>query len=502
MPDDPARPLRVLVTGATGYIGGRLVPRLLERGHLVRCVARNPSRLAGRTWPGVEIVPGDLEEPNIFWNVFEGIDVAYYLVHSMAAGKYYRERDRLMALSFAEGAEKAGVKRIIYLGGLGEPDFVHSPHLYSRQEVGRSLASTSVPVLEFRAAVIVGSGSASFEMIRHIVERLPIILAPDALDTNCQPIGVRSVLDYLVEALEHPEAHGIYEIGGRDILTYREMLVRYARIRGLRRLIRSVPVPLPELAGHWIDLLTPIPYSIAEPLVESLRTQVVVKDHSARTVFRVNPTGYDDAVRLALTRMAEDTVVTTWASSLSSLSQEQGDEDILGEHEGMLLDRKRRRVKASPERMFDAIRELGGEQGWLAGNWLWQLRGLMDRAVGGTGMRRGRRHPRELRVGEPIDFWRVEALEEPHLLRLRAEMKLPGSAWLQFEVLPDPMGSRVEQTAFFDPDGLLGYLYWYAVLPFHRFIFPGMIDALKARAESAESASAAEQPTLPSNRAP
>ena len=486
MPDEPATPLRVLVTGATGYIGGRLVPRLLERGHRVRCVARNPSRLASHPWPGVEIVPGDLEEPDIFWNVFDGIDVAYYLVHSMRAGRYYRERDRLMALSFAEGAERAGVKRIIYLGGLGEPDFVHSPHLYSRQEVGRALASAGVPVLEFRAAVIVGSGSASFEMIRHIVERLPIILAPTAVNTNCQPIGIRSVLDYLVEALDHPDVRGIFEIGGRDVLSYRDMMQRYARIRGLRRLILSFPVPLPELAGHWVDIVTPIPYSIAEPLVESLRTQVVVKDNTARTIFKVEPTGYDEAVRLSLTRMAEDTVATTWASSLSSLGQEQSEEDVLGAHEGMLLDRKRRRVKATPERLFEAITRLGGEQGWLAGNWLWQLRGLMDRLLGGTGMRRGRRHPRDLRTGEPVDFWRVEVIEEPHLLRLRAEMKLPGSAWLQFEVLPDPMGSRVEQTAFFEPDGLLGYLYWYAVLPFHRFIFPGMIDALKASAEAAE----------------
>ncbi|MBI2409129.1 MAG: SDR family oxidoreductase [Gemmatimonadetes bacterium] len=485
-PTTHARPLRVLVTGATGYIGGRLVPRLLDRGHHVRCVVRNPSRLAGHPWPDAEIVPGDLEEPDVFWNVFDGIDVAYYLVHSMAAGKYYRERDRLMALAFAAAADRASVKRIIYLGGLGEPQFERSPHLYSRQEVGRALASTGVPVLEFRAAVIVGSGSASFEMIRHLVERLPVLLAPTAVDTACQPIGIRSVLDYLVESLEHPEAHGVFEIGGADVLSYRDMMQRYARIRGLRRLILALPVPLPELAGHWVDLFTPIPFSIAEPLVESMRTQVIVKDDAARRVFRVEPTGYDEAVRLALRRVAEDSVATTWASSLSSLAQDQGDEDVLGEHEGMLLDRKRRRVHAPPERLFEAICRLGGENGWLAGNWLWQLRGVLDRLVGGTGMRRGRRHPRDLRIGEPVDFWRVEALEEAHLLRLRAEMKLPGSAWLQFEVLPDKQGCRVEQTAFFDPDGLLGYLYWYAVLPFHRFIFPGMIDALKARAEAAE----------------
>jgi uncharacterized protein YbjT (DUF2867 family) len=486
-PSTSASPLRVLVTGATGYIGGRLVPRLLELGHHVRCVARNPSRLAGYPWPGAEIVAADLEEPNVFWNILDGIDVAYYLVHSMATGEAYRERDRLMALSFAEAAARVGVKRIIYLGGLGDPEKAHSPHLVSRQEVGRCLASTGVPVIEFRAAVIVGSGSVSFEMIRHLVERLPVMIAPTWVNTRCQPIGIRSVLEYLVEALDHPTARGVYEIGGVEVLTYREMMLRYAKQRGLRRLIVPFPVPRPELAGRWVDFVTPIPYSIARPLVESLATQVVVRNDAARTTFKVQPTGYDEAVRRALSRLEHDTVATTWASSLSSLAKDPGDEDLLGEHEGMLLDRKRRRVKASPQRMFETICRLGGDEGWLAGNLLWQLRGVLDRFVGGVGMRRGRRHPRELRVGEPVDWWRVEALEEPHLLRLRAEMKLPGSAWLQFEVLPDATGCRVEQTAFFEPRGISGYLYWYAVLPFHRFVFPGMINALKARAEAAEA---------------
>lgn len=487
----PSEPVRVLVTGATGYIGGRLVPRLLEGGHHVRSVARNPSRLEGHRWPGVEIVPGDLEEPDLFWNIFDGIDVAYYLVHSMASGAAFRERDRLMALSFAEAAAKAGVKRIIYLGGLGDPAKVHSKHLVSRQEVGRCLASTGVPVIEFRAAVIVGSGSASFEMIRYLVERLPVMIAPTWVNTLCQPIGIRSVLEYLVEALDHPTARGVYEIGGHDVLTYREMMLRYARIRGLRRLIMTLPVPMPHLASQWVNLVTPIPLSIARPLVESLQTQVVVRSDAARLTFRVQPTGYDEAVRRAVMRIEQDSVATTWASSLSSLSQDQGDEDEFGLHEGMLLDRKRRRVAATPERLFETICRLGGEEGWPAGNLLWQLRGAMDRMIGGAGMRRGRRHPRELRVGDPLDWWRVEALEAPHLLRLRAEMKLPGRAWLQFEVLPDARGARVEQTAFFEPWGMLGYLYWWAILPFHRFVFPGLINALKERAELAEEDDAA-----------
>jgi len=261
-------------------------------------------------------------------------------------------------------------------------------------------------------------------------------------------------------------------------------MLRYARIRGLRRFILTFPVPRPELASRWVDLATPIPFRIAHPLVESLQHEVVVTDDRAFRDFSVRPTGYDAAVHRALERMARDGMETTWASSLSSFANDQPEADELGSHEGLLLDRRRRRVKAEPARLFDAICALGGEEGWPAGNALWQLRGLMDRVAGGVGMRRGRRHPRELRVGDPLDFWRVEALEAPHLLRLRAEMKLPGRAWLQFEVLPDPDGSRVEQTAFFEPHGLLGYIYWYSVVPLHRFVFPGLIEALKVKSES------------------
>jgi uncharacterized protein YbjT (DUF2867 family) len=480
----PQGALRVLVTGATGYIGGRLVPRLAALHHQVRCIARNPSRLKGYPWPTVEIVAGDLGDRQALARALQGIDVAYYLVHSMAAGQAFGERDRLMALAFGEAAAKAGVRRIIYLGGLGDPGRVQSRHLASRQEVGRCLAAGGVPVVEFRAAVIVGSGSVSFEIIRHLTERLPIMITPTWVNTRCQPIGIRSVLAYLTEALDHPTAEGIYEIGGQDILSYREMILRYARLRGLRRWILSFPVPKPELSSRWVDLLTPIPHRIARPLVESLQTEVVVRNDRALQTFSVRPTGYDEAVRRALARMAEDNVETTWASSLSSFTRDQPEADVLGSHEGMLLDRRRRHVKATPAQVFDVICTLGGAEGWLAGNALWQLRGLMDRMVGGIGMRRGRRHPRILRVGDPVDFWRVETLEAPHLVRLRAEMKLPGRAWLQFEVLPDSEGARIEQTAFFEPHGIPGYLYWYSVLPFHRFVFPGLISTLKRRAEA------------------
>jgi uncharacterized protein YbjT (DUF2867 family) len=475
--------LKVLVTGATGYIGGRLVPRLLAKGHSVRCVARDPRRLEGRNWPGVELVQGDLGDPDALPSILEGIGVAYYLVHSMAEGHLFQERDRAMARLFGAAAANAGVHRIIYLGGLGDPDEVRSKHLVSRHEVGKVLADSGVPVIEFRAAVIVGSGSASFEMIRHLSERLPIMVVPRWVATRCQPIGVRSVLEYLVEAMRHPNARGVFEIGGKDVLTYREMMLEYARIRGLRRIIIPLPVPRPELSSRWVDLVTPIPFRIAHPLVESLQTEVVVRDDRALRTFAVRPTGYAEAVERALARLATDDVETTWASSLASLSPEAREDGLVDIHEGLLFERHRRRVKAAPERVFEVICSLGGDEGWLAGNYLWQLRGVLDRVVGGVGMRRGRRKPKELRVGDPLDFWRVEALEAPHLLRLRSEMRLNGKAWLQFEVLPDRAGARIEQTAFFEPRGLLGYAYWYLAVPFHRFVFPGMIRAIKERAE-------------------
>ncbi len=347
-----------------------------------------------------------------------------------------------MATSFGVAAAAAGVKRIIYLGGLGDPDEVASTHLVSRHEVGRALASGGVP------------------------------------------IGVRDVLDYLLQALDHPGASGVYEIGGPDLLTYREMMVGYAKARGLRRWILSARVPFPELSARFVDLLTPVPYRIVHPLIESLRTDTVVTNDRARRDFSVQTAGYHLAMEHAPQRLASDDVATTWASSLASFSDHLPEGRPLDVHEGMLVDRYRCSVKVAPDVVFDVICSLGGDAGWPAGNWLWQLRGAMDRVVGGVGMRRGRRHPRDLQLGEPVDFWRVEALEAPHLLRLRAEMKMPGDAWLQFEVLPDPAGSRVEQTAFYEPRGFVGYAYWWAVQPFHRFIFPGMIRAVARRSEA------------------
>ena len=414
----------------------------------------------------------------------DGVEVAYYLVHSMAGGESFRERDRELAAGFAAAAAEAGVRRIVYLGGLGDPAAVRSRHLVSRHEVGDVLASTGVPVVELRAGLIVGSGSASFEMARTLTERLPFMVVPRWVDSRCQPIGVRNVLEYLLEALDHPTAEGVYEIGGADVVTYRQMMQLYARARGLRRVMVAAPVPHPEWSGTFAGIVTPIPRKIAEPLVESLQTDMIVRDDRAAREFAVRPMSYTAAVELAMHRMATDTVETTWASSLASLTDEQAGTRELAEHEGMLLERHHAVTKAPPSRVFDVICALGGDDGWPAGNWLWQARGVIDRLAGGVGMRRGRRHPRELLVGEPLDFWRVEALEPCHLLRLRAEMRLPGTAWLQFEVLPHPSGARVQQTAFFEPRGVLGHLYWYSLLPFHRWIFPGLIRALCERAEA------------------
>jgi uncharacterized protein YbjT (DUF2867 family) len=481
---DPGKPL-ILVTGATGYIGGRLVPRLLAAGHRVRCLARHPERLAGRQWPGVEVVQGDVSESVALRAALQGVNQAYYLVHAMGESKAdFRSQDQAQARVFAKACREAGVRRIIFLGALGDPKGPRSRHLVSRQEVGEDLAAEDIPVLEFRAAVIVGSGSASFEMIRHLTERLPIMITPKWLNTRCQPLGIRDVLAYLMEALEHPEIHGIVEIGGRDVLDYRHMMLGYAQARGLRRLIFPMHVPLPRLSVFWVDLVTPIPRSLAAPLVESLATEVIVRDPRALELFKVRPMGYQEALQLALQRLDEDAVETTWASSLASLPPGVSEGRALGSHEGLLLDRHERHVKATPGAVFQTVCSLGGESGWPAGNWLWQLRGLLDRAMGGVGMRRGRRHPRDLRIGDPVDFWRVEALEPDRLLRLRAEMKLPGHAWMQFTVRPEGTGARIELTAFFEPHGLLGLAYWYAVLPFHLFVFPGLIRIIKQRAET------------------
>lgn len=476
----------VLVTGATGYIGGRLVPRLMESGFRVRCLAREPARLQGRPWlEGVEIAVGDCLKPETLPDAMRGMEVAFYMVHSMAAGRDFEERDLKAARNFGSAARAAGVERIIYLGGLGDPDSSLSEHLRSRQETGAVLRESGVRVTEFRAPVIVGSGSLSFEIIRYLTERLPVMICPRWLYTRAQPIAVRNVLDYLVAALTTPDSVGrVIEIGGSEVMTYGELIRGYAKARGLKRWLIPVPVLTPRLSSYWVHLVTPVPSVIARPLIQGLRNDVVVRDDSARHLFpQIQPMDYATAVKLALGNLETGRVETAWSDALSS---SQGDTPALALtiQEGIIIERRQRVVKAPAEAVFRAFTRLGGANGWLCMNWAWQVRGAMDRCVGGVGLRRGRRSPEEIRVGDAIDFWRVEAVEPGRLLRLRAEMKVPGRAWLEFKAEPvEGARSRLTQAAFFAPRGLSGLLYWYLLYPIHAVVFSGMAARLARMAE-------------------
>jgi uncharacterized protein YbjT (DUF2867 family) len=476
--------VRVLVTGGTGYIGGRLVPALTRSGHDVRCFARDAARLTDR-FPGVEVAAGDVFDRDSVVAAMRGCNVAYYLIHSMTdARRDFTRRDREAATIFGEAARDAGVERIIYLGGLGADGPELSRHLRSRHEVGALLGAAGVPVTEFRAAVIVGAGSVSFEMVRYLTERLPVMVAPRWVKSRIQPIHVLDVIAYLVAALTNAESTGrIIEIGGADVLTYGDMMRRYARVRGLVRKLLIVPVLTPRLSSYWVHLVTPIPAAIARPLIDGLANEVIVHDDGARRIFpAIVPIGYDEAVTRALDRYDADGPETTWfdAFDVKTLPGQ-----FSGATQGMLVDRRERVTRAEPAAVYRVFTSLGGKRGWLYADWLWELRGVLDRLVGGIGTRRGRRSATGLRVGDAVDFWRVEACEAGRLLRLRAEMKLPGAAWLEFETsLRDDGSTSLKQTAFFDPRGALGFLYWYAALPFHDFIFANMASRIVALAEA------------------
>ena len=476
----------ILVTGVTGYVGGRLVTRLLQAGYKVRVLVRgNTARLNGRPWKDeVEIAVGDVLNPGSLDEAMQGVDAAYYLIHSMGGHDEFSERDVQAAENFSAAAARAGVKRIIYLGGLGDPQSQLSEHLRSRQQTGDALRSENVPVTEFRAGMVVGSGSLSFEMMRNLTERLPVMIAPRWVYTNTQPVAIRDVLNYLVSALSKPEsADRIIEIGSPDVLTYADMMMTYARIRGLHRTIIRVPVLTPRLSSYWVHWMTPVSASVTRPLIEGLRNELVVRDHSAKTLFpEIEPIDFETAVRRALARVENGEIETLWSDALAS---SQGDIKpvLLTQEQGMLIERRQMTVDAPQSAVFRTFCGLGGDRGWPPYNWLWQARGAIDRLVGGVGMRRGRRHPDELRQGEALDFWRVEMVEPDHLLRLRAEMKLPGRGWLQFEANSREDGrTDLVQTAYFASKGLSGLLYWYGIYPLHGLIFSRMI---KAVAESA-----------------
>jgi uncharacterized protein YbjT (DUF2867 family) len=475
----------VFVTGATGYIGGRLVPRLLAAGCRVRCLARAPKKLADRPWatdPRVEIVAGDLADAATTAAAMRGCGAAFFLVHSMlAAGRVYADQDRSIARTFATAAATAQLSRIVYLGGLGETGAGLSEHLMSRREVEHELAAGPVPVTVFRAAMILGAGSASFEILRYLVERLPMMVTPRWVRTRCQPIGVGSVLHYLVACLQVPATSGqTLDIGGSEVMTYAEIIQCTAAALGLRRRwIVPVPVLTPRLSSLWIHLVTPIHANIARPLAEGLRNEVVCRDDRVRTLLPHETQSIRQCIEAATA--GDAAAETRW----SDAGVVPGDPDWAGGK--VFVDSREIMITAAPAAVFQAVCRLGGGHGWYAADWLWRLRGMLDRLVGGPGLRRGRRDPVHLAHGDALDFWRVTDLVPERRLALHAEMRMPGVATLTFEVVPDPVdpsACRLRQTARFRPRGLAGLVYWYAVLPLHGIVFRGMLRGIRRSAEA------------------
>jgi uncharacterized protein YbjT (DUF2867 family) len=427
--------------------------------------------------PGTAVLAGDLLNPSEVVAAVEGVGTIYYLAHGMGAGDRFEEVENRAAVVLAHAARTAGVSRIIYLGGLGQGRNL-SPHLASRQRVGEILRASGVPTIELRASIIIGSGSLSFEIIRGLVERLPVMVAPRWVRRLAQPIGIEDVLAYLVEALDIPAGtEGVVEIGGSDRVSYGWLLREYARQRKLRRWIVPVPVLSPRLSSLWLGLVTPVYARIGRKLVDSLRHDTVVADDRARSLFTVRPRGAVEAIARALANEDREVAVTRWSDAVSSVGvRTPGRDSPPGRR---LVDSRATWVSVAPDAAFRPIERIGGRVGWYWGNWLWRLRGLMDLAVGGAGVRRGRRDPERLAPGDTVDWWRVEAVERGRLLRLRAEMRLPGRAWLQFEVEPGARGgSTIRQTAIFDPRGVLGRVYWYALVPIHVFVFGGMLAGI------------------------
>jgi uncharacterized protein YbjT (DUF2867 family)/uncharacterized protein YndB with AHSA1/START domain len=475
---------RVLVTGASGYVGGRLAPRLVEEGFAVRCLVRTPAKLDRAPWRHqVEVVRGSLEGP--LDEALSDVDVAVYLVHGIGAGPDWIAKERRDAESFRDAATRAGVRRIVYLGGMGADDGALSDHLRSRHDVGRVLAQGPLEVIELRAAVIIGSGSASFEMLRYLVEVLPVMVTPKWVTTRSQPIAISDVLRFLVAAIGAPEPlSGVFDIGGPDVVSYAEMMDLYAEEAGLSRRRRLVvPVLTPALSSLWVGLVTPVPSSLARPLVDSLVNEVVVRDTRASDTFGPPRTSLREAIRLALGRTHRGEIPTTFTDAdLAPFRAYVTDPHWAGGTE--LLDLRHVTTSAPPVAVYRALSALGGDTGWYAGDWLWRLRGFADQVVGGPGLRRGRRDPKEMLEGDFVDFWRVDHVDPPHALRLVAEMRLPGEAWLEWVIEPVGEGSRITQRATFKPRGLVGRAYWYSIAPFHRFVFPGMLAGVVRDAEN------------------
>ncbi|MDU0288478.1 SDR family oxidoreductase [Saccharothrix longispora] len=478
--------MRCLVTGATGYLGGRLVPRLLAEGYAVRCLVRSPEKLRDVPWADrVEVVKGDVLDPASLDRAMRDVDVVHYLVHSLNVPDF-ADADRRAAENTARAAEDAGVQRIVYLGGLHPPGVVLSPHLASRKEVGDVFLRCAVPAAVLQAAVIIGSGSASFEMLRYLTERLPVMVTPRWVHNRVQPIAVRDVLRYLVGVVRAPaDVNRTFDIGGPDVLTYLEMMLRYAAVAGLRpRRVLPVPLLTPGLSSHWVNLVTPVPKSIAKPLIESLVHEVVCREHDVERLVPGGTTGYDQAVELALAKVRDADVETRWSgASVAGVPSDPLPSDPDWSGGSAYRDVREQGTSASPERLWEVVEGIGGEHGWYSFPLAWAVRGWLDRLVGGVGLRRGRRDPRRLHVGEALDWWRVEELDRGRLLRLRAEMRVPGLAWLELQVVPRGSGSTYRQRAVFVPRGLAGHVYWWLVWPFHGLVFGGMVRNITSEAE-------------------
>ena len=472
----------ILLTGATGYIGGRLLRLLEAEGRPVRCLTRRPEFLHGRIASGSEVVKGDALDANSLQQAMNGVYAAYYLVHSMGAAHDFEETDRQAAEWFGTAARTQGVQRIIYLGGLGDAVDRLSPHLRSRQEVGEILRHSGVPVVEFRASIVIGSGSLSFEMIRALVERLPVMITPRWVTVRAQPIAIRDVLQYLRAGLDVAvSGNPIFEIGGPDRVSYGEMMREYARQRGLHRLTISVPVLTPRLSSLWLGLVTPLYARIGRKLIDSIRHPTVVQDYTALRAFAIRPVGVQEAIANALNNEDREFGETRWSDALSSAGPAPRWGGV--RFGNRLIDSRSVRVATLPPAAFAPIQRIGGATGWYYGDWLWRIRGWLDLLMGGVGMRRGRRDSEQLKAGDTLDCWRVEAFEPGRTLRLAAEMKQPGRAWLEFEVTADAEGSLIRQTAIFDPVGLGGLMYWYLVYPLHQLVFGGMLRGIAHAAE-------------------
>ncbi|WP_061962085.1 SDR family oxidoreductase [Demequina flava] len=491
IPDREGLAPRVLVLGATGYIGGRLVPRLINGGYRVRILTRATARATALPWAGeVEICEGDATDPAAVDAAMEGVDIVYYLVHSMHSGKDYGRLDRTIALIVAKAAAAHSVNRIIYLGGLHPEEAELSPHLESRREVGDILLAAATPTIELRAGVVIGSGSASFEMVRHLTEVLPVMPAPKWVRNNIQPISVRDVVYYLLAAARVTDSvNRAYDIGGPDVLQYSEMMNGYAAVASLpKRGIAALPVMTPKLASHWVGLVTPVPRQIARPLVESLLHSCVMQDHDIDDLIPEPPaglTGYRESVELALGRIEIDDVETSWVDTrLHGVPSDPMPSDPDWAGRTVFQDSRSRETTASPPAVWAVLTEIGGATGWYSASVLWATRGLLDRVAGGVGSKRGRRTYGQLRIGDAIDVWRVEVADQERLLRLRAEMKVPGKAWLELGVEPHGSGAIYRQRAVFFPRGLTGRLYWLAMLPFHGLVFSGMVNRIVAEAET------------------